>query len=727
MPTVTIPQAVEIAIQHHQAGRLAEAEAIYRQILAHDPRQSDALHLLGVIAHQVGRNDLAVDLIRQAIELSPNVPEFHSNLGEAYRKLGALDSAVAAYRRAIAIKPDYAEAQINIGVALSDQGRMSEAIAAYRKAIEVRPNYAEAHNNLGAALAQEGQIDEAIATYRRAIEIKPDYAEAHNNLGDALRRKCRFDEAIASCRTALALKPGLAEGHNNLGNALKENGQLEEAIAAYRRAIELKPDLAESHNNLGFTLRDQGRLDEAIAASRQAIQLRPDYAEAHNNIGTMLKERGQLEEAVAAYRRAGQIRPDYVIAHSNLLLGLHYLPDLDAPSLFQEHRLWDQIHAQPLARLIAPHGNDPNPERRLRVGYVSPDFREHSVTYFIENLLAGHDPDWVEAFCFSDVVRADPTTARLQQYAQHWRDITTMSDSQIAEMIRRDQIDILVDLAGHTAHNRLLVFARKPAPIQVTWLGYPNTTGMSAMDYRLTDAYADPPGTTEHLHSERLVRLPETFACFRPAEDSPAVGPLPAIERGYVTFASLHTQAKLNERVLAWWAGILRQVPDSRVLMVATGLDEISRQRSLIDFFGGKGVGPERLEFRGRQSLQQYLAIHNEVDVLLDTHPFTSHTISCHALWNGVPVVTLAGDRHYSRMVTSVLLNLSLPELIAQTPDEYVRIAGELAGNLPRLAELRSTLRERMQASPLTDGPRFTRHVEQAYREMWRAWCAKQS
>ena len=850
MPTVSVQQAFELALQHHREGRLQDAEAIYRQILAHDPNHADATHLLGVIAHQVGRDDVAVTLIRQAIALLPGAPGFHSNLGVAYRKLGRLDEAVAAYRRAIELDPNYAEAHANLGAALSEKGLLDEAvftyrralqlkpdyaeahynfgntlrnkgqlddaIASFRKAIQSKPDYAEAHNNLGNALRDRGQFDEAIAAFRRAIQIKPDYAEAHTNLGNAFRDSGQIDEAVASCRRALQLKPDFVEGYNNLGNALKDHGELDEAIAAYRRAIELKPLFAEAHgnlanaltnkgyldeaiaacnralqlkpdfveaqSNLGNALKDLGRLEEAIAAYRRALELRPDYAEAHNNLGNALKDLGLLDEAVAAYRRALGFKPDsaetynnlgnalkdrgdldeaiaayhralelkpvFSLAHSNLLLGLHYLQEVDAQALFEEHCRWDQIQARPLAKFIEPHTNSSAPERRLRIGYLSPDFREHSVAFFVENVLACHDRNQVETFCYADVLRPDSYTARLQKDAGQWRSITSLSDSQAVDLIRRDQIDILVDLAGHTARNRLLIFARKPAPIQVTWLGYPTTTGMSAMDYRLTDAIADPPAVkqtllsaessaadwkpslhaaTDPFHSEKLIRLPDVFACFHPVEDSPPVSPLPALARGHVTFASFHMLAKLNPRLLDWWVRILLQVPDSRLLLAATGLNEVSRQRWLIDFFAGKGIEGRRLEFRGRQSLRQYLELHHEADVMLDCHPFTGHTISCHALWMGVPVVTLAGDRHCARMVASVLSNLGLPELIARTPDEYVKIASELAGDLPRLAELRATLRERMQASPLTDGPRFTRNLEQAFREMWRAWCANPS
>jgi len=825
---VTIAETFQFAIQHHQAGRLAEAEGIYRQILAMEPRHADALHMLGVIAHQVGRNDVAVEMIlnaialvpcaapyfsniglalsglgrvaeavvayrqaiqlkpdyaeahynlgtaltgpeqiaeavaafRNAVQLKPDYAEAHNNLGVALKRLGQIDEAIAAYRRAVQLKPDYAEAHNNLGTALSDQGRIEEAVVAYRRAIQLKPDFAEALSNLGNAIMELSHIDEAVAAYRRAIELKPgeaevhynlgnalsdqgrteeaideyrraiglkpEFADAHKNLGVALQQQGRTDEAMPVFRRAIELRPEDAEAHSNLGNALKERGHLDEAVAAGRRAIELKPDHAVAHANLGNAIKELGHIDEAMAAYRLAIRLKPDFPEAHNNLGSALKDQGLIEEAIPAFRDALKLRPDFAEAHSNLLLSLHYLPGLDPEEVFREHRRWEEVHAQPLAKLIGKHGNDPDPERRLRVGYVSPDFREHSVAFFLETLLAAHDRGQVEIFCYADLMREDRITERLRQHAGQWRRITGMTDSQVADQIREDGIDILVDLAGHTAHHRLLAFARKPAPVQVTWLGYCDTTGMRAMDYRLTDGYADPPGTTEHLHSERLVRLPGIFACFRPAEESPPVGPLPALERGHVTFGSFHMLAKLNDALIAVWAGILRQVPGSRLLLVAAGLDEATCQHRYAKCFSDHGIDPQRLEFRGRQALSAYLALHQAVDVLLDCHPHSGHTVGCHALWMGVPVVTLAGKTYCSRMMASVLMNLGMADWIARTPAEYVKLVREIATELPRLAALRSGLRERMRNSPLLDASRFARNVEQAYREMWRAWCAKQ-
>ena len=534
----------------------------------------------------------------------------------------------------------------------------------------------------------------------------------------------RLAEAETLYRQILAVAPQHVDSLHLLGVIEHQAGRCEAGAAWIRKAIALAPGVSIFHSNLGAALGGQGKLVEAVAEYRRALELNPDDAKAHNNLATTLKDLGFVGEGIAGFRRAIALDPGYTVAHSSLLLTLHYLAGAEAGMIFREHRVWDEAQAAPLAKFIAPHGNERDPERRLRVGYVSPDFREHPVAYFFEALLAAHDRAQVEVFCYSDTRRVDDVMQRLRRGAAQWREIFGMADEKVAALIREDGIDILVDLAGHTAHNRLLVFARKPAPVQVSWLGYCDTTGLGAMDYRITDAHADPPGMTEHWHTEKLVRLTETFVCFRPSDLAPPVGGLPALALGKVTFGSFHTLAKLNEPLLERWAAILKAVPGSRLLLVATGLDEASSQRRLAEFFGRHGVPAERLTFRGRQSLEGYFALHAEMDVLLDSDPFTGHTVSCHALWMGLPVVTLSGVTHCSRMVTSVLKNVGCPEWIATTPDEYVTIATALASDLPKLAETRAGLRAKMAASPLTDARSFAKHIEQAYRRMWRAWCA---
>ena len=650
---MTIHQAFELALGHHQCGRLGEAEALYRQILATEPRHARALHLLGVIAHQADRNDVAVDLIRQAIALDPDFPEAHYNLG----------------------------------IALKAKGQLDEAIAAYREAIALKPHYAEAHSNLGVALKAKGQLDEAIAAYRQAIALQPDHSETHSNLGNALREKGQLDEAISAFRQAITLTPRLPEAHSILASDLQDKGQLEEAIATYRQAIDLKPDLPEAHSDLGNAFKDQGQLDEAIASYRQAIALKPNYSE----------------------------------GHSNLVYTLHFHPGFDALAIAEEHRQWNQQHAEPLRQCIQPHPNDRSPERRLRIGYVSPDFRAHVVGYNMLPLLANHDRDHFEIFCYAQVTRPDALTEHFRASAQHWRSTVGLADEQLAAQIREDRIDILVDLALHMAHNRLVVFARKPAPVQVTFAGYPGSTGLRTIDYRLSDPYLDPPDTDESIYSEQTVRLPHSFWCYDPLDCGDLrVNSLPAQGNGLITFGCLNNFGKINDAVLRLWASVLRAVPSSRLLLLAP---EGSHRQHTLDVLGQEGVVHERIEFIARRPRRKYLELYHRIDLGLDTLPYNGHTTSLDSYWMGVPVVTLVGQTVVSRAGLSQLMNLKLPELISATPEEYVEIAVDLASDLPRLRYLRSTLRARMEASPLMDAPRFARDIEAAYRIMWRQWC----
>jgi predicted O-linked N-acetylglucosamine transferase (SPINDLY family) len=754
----TIPEALNIAIQHHRAGQLREAETIYRQILAADPNHLDAWHLLGLIACQVGKYEAGVECIKRALVLRPEWAEAHFNLGNAWKDQGKLDESIACYQRALQLKPDYAEAHNNLGLSWRDQGDVDRAVACYQRALQLKPDYAEAHNNLGNVLNLQGKLEEATACYQRALELKPGYAEAHNNLGNVFKGQGKFEEAAAcfqkalewnpgspeahnnlgnvfmdqgkpgdaaACyQQALRLRPDYAEAHNNLGNVFQDQGELDKAAACYERALQLKPDYALAQYNLGLVSHDRGNLDEAVACYRQALKLDPAYAEAHNNLGNALKDQGILDEAVASFRRAIELKPDDPTAHSNLLYTLLFFPGYDARAIFEEHRLWNRRFAEPLARLIEPHRNDRTSHRRLRIGYVSPDFRDHAQSFFMAPLLAAHDHERFEIFCYADVARPDEITARLRSLAGVWRDIAGLSDDQVAGLVRQDRIDILVDLTMHMARNRLLVFARKPAPVQVSWLAYPGTTGLSTIDYRLTDPYIDPPGLHDRDYSEESIRLADTFWCYDPLAGEPAVSALPAMENGSITFGCLNNFCKVNDSVLKRWTQVLKGAPGSRLLLLAP--EGSVRQRTL-DLLEREGVERDRVALVDRQPRPQYLEIYQRIDIGLDTFPYNGHTTSLDAFWMGVPVVTLMGPTPVARAGLSLLTNLGLSELVATTPEQFVSIAFALAGDVPRLCELRATLRDRLRASLLMDAPRFARMVEAAYREMWRRWCENQA
>ncbi len=436
-------------------------------------------------------------------------------------------------------------------------------------------------------------------------------------------------------------------------------------------------------------MKDQGKLDEAVACYRRALQLKPDYAEAHSNLGNALKDQGKLDEAVACYRRALQLKPDLDTGYSNLLYTLVFCPGYDAQAIFEEHRRWSRQYTEPLARFIQSHSNDRSLRRRLRIGYVSPDFREHAESFFTVPLLSAHDHQDFEILCYADVVCPDGITERLRSYADVWRDITGLTDEQVAQLVHQDKIDILVDLTMHMARNHLGVFARKPAPVQVCWLAYPGTTGLSTIDYRLTDPYIDPPGHHDHDYSEESVRLPDAVGCYDPLASEPAAGALPALDKGYITFGCLNNFCKVNVPVLRLWAQVLKAVDRSQLMLLAA---EGSHRRDTLDLLEREGVGRDRVTFVAKLPRPRYLELYQRIDIALDTLPYNGHTTSLDAFWLGVPVITLVGQTPAGRAGLSLLNNLGLPELIAETSEQFVSIAVDLANDLPRLRDLRFNL-----------------------------------
>jgi predicted O-linked N-acetylglucosamine transferase (SPINDLY family) len=528
-------------------------------------------------------------------------------------------------------------------------------------------------------------------------------------------------DTVAHLQEALRRTPNDPEAYYRLARALFKQRREAEAVLCYRQALRLKPDFADAHKHLGYALRGcRGTpVDEAVASYRAAIRLRPDDAVAYHMLGRTLKDRGLQDEAVIALRRACQLAPDSAEFHSSLLYCLHYHPDSDPELLAQEHDRWNQRHAEPLARLIQPHANEPEPNRRLRIGYVSPHFRNHSVGRFLLPLFAAHDRRKFEIFCYASVPVPDELTRRFRVQAGGWHDITGVTDDDLAELIRHDRIDILVDLDSHTGTNRLLTFARKPAPVQVTYLAYCSTTGLRAIDYRLTDPYLDPMEPLT-FYAEESVWLPETYWCYQPHTELPPVGPLPALVSGQVTFGCLNNFWKVTLPTLTVWRDLLQELSGSRLLLHARPGTHRDRVRT---FFAERDIDPGRIEFVGVTEPAQYFARYGQIDIGLDPFPFGGGTTTCDALWMGVPVISLAGKTAVARAGLSILSNVGLPELVARTPAEYLHIAAGLAADLPRLGALRAELRDRLLRSPLTDAPRFARHLEAAFRSMWQRWC----
>ena len=719
MSKIPIQQALQTAVQHHEANRLDQAESIYRQVLASQPDHPVAQYFLARVMAQRGRLDEAVELLRKNVQRNPHVAEPQIALGEYLRMTGQLEESISTLLRAANIAPSNADLFNALGNSLGEVGRTKEAITAFERAIEIKPDFAEPYSNLGNALRRLGQFDESIAAHRQAVRLKPQSPEVHNNFGLALKEKGDLDEAISVFSRAIELRGDYIEALNNLGTALVARGRLDDALANFVKAANLGPDRPDVQNNLGNILKEKGRLDESAAAFARAIQLRPDFAEAHSNLGINLSSQGRLDEAIAAFRRAAQLRPDVAQYFGNVLYTLHFHPNYDAQTILREHVEWARRHADPLSATIAPHLHDRSPDRRLKIGYASPDFRDHPVGRFVVPLLEHHDHEHYEIFCYSGVKAPDELTARIRGYADQWRNIVSLSDEAAADQVRRDRIDILIDLTLHMAGGRLLMFARKPAPVQVTWLGYVGTTGLKAIDYRISDPYLDPPHLSE-AYVEQTIRTPHCYWCYAPPATTPPVNPLPALTSGHVTFGCFNNFSKVAEPTLELWAKILAAVPKSRLLIHSHAGAHVESVRK---FFQSKGVEEDRLEFIPMMPISRYLREHHRVDIALDPFPYAGGTTTCDALWMGVAVVTLAGQTAVGRAGVSLLSNVGLTEFIASSREQYLAIATAFAGDLPKLAELRATLRERMSQSTLMDAKRFAKDMESTYRQIWKNWC----
>jgi predicted O-linked N-acetylglucosamine transferase (SPINDLY family) len=699
--------------------KFAEAVESYRQALAIRPDLVETLYNLGIALLKTGASEDSAAAFRKALGHKPDLAEAHCNLGNVLLTQGKLAEAILSFGQALIHKPDLADAHYNLGNALLDQGKTREAQEAYEQALIHKPDLAEAHGNLGGILREQGRLDEALAAYRQAIFVKPDFVEAHNNLGDILLTQGKPGEALASFQRALTFEPNYAEAFSNLGNAFLKQGRFDEAAAAQTRALTLKPHFAEAHNNLGNVLAAQGKQQEAVASFERALNVDPKFAEAYGNLGNAFREQGRLEEAQASYKSALALKPNDVHAQSNLLMSLYYTPGCSAAAILDQARRF----AKDAPRFSTSFDNDPDPHRRLRIGYVSGDFRFHPVGYFLAPVLGNHDRTKVEIFCYANSSQTDDMTERLRSAADHWRTIVGMPDHQAARMIADDGIDILVDLAGHTALNRLAVFARKPAPVQVSWLGYWGTTGLAAMDYLVSDAVTTPVDE-DGFYSEQVVRLPLSRFCYAPPDDAPILAPEPPMRRGKpVTFGSFNNLAKLGPDVIRLWADVLLAVPDARLLLKWGTLSDDGVRQRLTSAFEAAGLAPDRLILRGKSPHAAMLAEYDDVDIALDPFPFCGGLTSCEALWMGVPVVTLPHAGAPSRQTLGFLSVLGLTEWAAASPADYVRIGAALAADGERLAQLRGTLRRRMAASALCDGAAFTRNLETAYRDMWRRWC----
>lgn len=683
--------AAHVALARHleRAGAPAEAEAHYREAALLDGAES---------RH---RQALAEFLIR------------HGRPGEAEKVY--IELAEDPAHRDVA--------EMSLGNLLRRQGQPERAAERYRAVLARSPNNPAAHNALGVLAADAGDWKRAAEHYQAAIYFSPRFAHAQSNLGVALHRMGDLDGAIERQRAALEANPKTMPAYAHLAACLSEKGDKDAAEAVYRRALEADPNYLPALVNLANMLNERGQPDQAIELYARAIRAQPNFAPTYSNLAGLLKDQGRVEEAITALERAVKLMPDFPEAQSNLLLTLHYSAEKTPEEIAEAHFEVGRRYAAK-AGTPAPHENAPEPDRRLRVGYVSADLRTHPVAFFMEPVLAHHDKSALEVFVYAEHGKDDATTERLRPMADHWRSIRGITDAQADTLIRADEIDILVDLAGHTANNRMTLFARMPAPVQITWLGYPDTTGLPAMDYRITDAVSDPEGETERWHSEALLRLPDGFLCYRPPPDCPAPAPAPAAEPGAVTFASFNNPAKISPKVVALWARVLTALPKARLVMKAKPFADAGPRAWFTKLFAKHGVDAGRIEFVGRlDSLGEHLDYYRHIDIALDSFPYNGTTITCEAFYMGVPVVIREGRMHVARVGASIASTIGAGALVAADDDAYVGIATRLANDLDELRDWRGGLRERMTNSPLMDAAGFTAKLEAAYRGAWHAWC----
>lgn len=710
---------IDQALQSHRAGKLAEARALYERAIAVSGPWPEAQHLLGMLAIAEGAIAEAVSLVSAAIAGDPQAPAlYHHTHGEALRRAGRADDALQAFRMAAARDPALVEAQLALGDLLRARGEHGAAISCFAAALKHRADDPRIHLRLGEAQAALGAWRDAAASYRQAIAHGLDRGGVHNNLGLALSRAGEGAGAVQAFRRAALLDPANPTPLVNLGDACLAEGDMDGAEQALRAALALDADLAAAHLNLGNVERRRNRLADAIGSYRRAVALAPGNARAHGNLGMALAEAGQAGPGIDALRRAVALAPDDPVAASNLCYALCYDAAVPPVAVLDEHLTWDARFGRPAPARSARVDRDPG--RRLRVGYVSPDFRAHPVGSFVAGPIQHHDRTQVEVTCYSATRRPDAVTARLRAAADRWRDIVPMSDADLAAQIGADGVDILVDLSGHMAGNRLPAFARRLAPVQVSWAGYPFSTGVAAIDWAFVDAAIAPPGS-EALFAERLLRLPRVWTCYTPPDALPDIPPVE--QARVVRFGSFNNPQKIDAATIALWARLVASVPGARLILKAPAFDDAAVRGDFAHRFAEAGLSAERIEFAGVTSWQDQLRAIAGVDMALDPLPYTGATTTIETLLMGVPVVTLAGEPCFRRHAVGILGDVGLGDLVAASPDAYVSAARSLAADASRRARLRGALRAAMLAAPVCDTAGFTRDLEQAYQAIWRDRC----
>jgi protein O-GlcNAc transferase len=689
------------------------------------PSDPQALIAAGNTAEDHGRPEDALKLYDQAIAAAPEFARAHLNRGNALMALQDFDAAIKAFETALHHDATLAGAHFNLGNALSRQKRYEEACEAYRRALSLRPEFADADVALGSALDELGKLEDALFHYRRALKAQPGLAPVYGNLGGVLIKQRQYAEAEACLRRALELDPKLTHLYFRLGLVCAQLGDRVAAIDAYRRMLQSHPDHGQTYCLLGIQLQYCGQFLESIACYRRVLEMAPNDPIAHNNLGAVYRQLNRLEEAAAIWRRTLEIDPGNLAPHSNLIFLENSWAGGSTDAVLELTRSFAASAARQ-AKAVVAWPNSPEPERVLRIGFVSGDLRAHPVGYFLLSFLTALKASAagrLELHAYLSYATADDVSARIQAQCHGWRQVYEMKDEALVRQIGEDRIDILIDLSGHTGENRLPAFAWKPAPVQATWLGYLGTTGIEAIDYLIADDWTLPP-ELESQFTEKIWRLPKSYLCFTPPVEDDTIGPLPALANGYVTFGSFNNLIKLGPDVISLWARVLHAVPGSRLLLKTNQFIEPSVRHAVAQKFAHHGIDGSRLMIEPTVPRADYLKPFNRVDIALDPFPYPGITTSVEGLWMGVPFVTLAGKTFMARQGVGLLNNAGLADWVAADQDDYVKLAARRAGDLQTLQQLRQDLRARVLASPIFDAESFARNFEGAMRGMWREWCA---
>ncbi len=748
---------LNLGIVYTELAEYENAENIYWRVVSLKPDDYPETYLnLGVVLKYMGKNEEAEKCYRRAIEIKPDFAIAFNNLGVLLRDAGKLEESEECYKKVLEIKPDYPEAYLNLGVVLKYMGKNEEAEKCYRRAIEIKPDFTESYNNLAIILQDKKNYAEAEKYYRRAIELNPNYAEAYNNLGNLLKDAGRNKEAEIYYNLSLKINPKNYKVYNNLGLLCNDLQRLDDAETFYKKAIELNPNYAEAYNNLGNLFRIKNQLPVSVKTAetaidktaeieiasaefvsseaekyfRRAIELNPNYAEAYNNLGIALYDFNKFSEGQSYLLKAIELKHDFAEAYNNLLMNMNYEPAFNISRYKEYAHKFGEIISNGASNKYKTHTNTihtynihnlkmPKEGDKLKVGFVSGDFNNHPVGYFLESMLSYIKQ--VELFAYVTHNKEDELTQRIKPYFFKWTEIYGKSDNEAADIIYKDGINVLIDLSGHTKHNRLKIFAYKPAPIQASWFGYPASTGVKEMDYFIGDPFVMPEDKKEEENHfiENVFRLPNIHYCFSSPKKAPDVGHLPFLRNGFITFGCFNNIAKVNDEVISLWSDILKSIPSAKLFLKTKQLNDKTLSEIFYQKFKSCGIAQDRLILEGSSPRYQLLDSYNKIDLALDPFPYNGGITTAEAIYMGVPVLTIKGNRYVSHVGESIAHNIGMPELIAEDKEDYVKKAKELVSDINALKNIRKNLRDRALKSPLFDGERFAKNFEDAIGNMW--------